>query len=691
MKEMQVIGDNTENRITSVVTFDENSVLFEIEGPKAEGKGKGKKNQPVGYALTVDTEGNITKYAVNRDSTANEVRTMVMQKLNKNGHRTKNKITWEITEPETIEDALDDDEEERESIDQARADRISAIRSALEILNNKKYADVSWKRTNDAQNGDNPYTHLNALLMTVGRYSIEADTTLKYIENYLRAVAQGLINGLNAKRNEKKPYEDATLELANLTDTESLKDVYERINTAKTELDKKVYAKKGVFGREAGIKSVGFLELGFDEVKHYDCVFGVFDADDILAELDSGPASLEDSQSPASEVQKITTQEKIEISVKDRKADEEARSAGTYRPQNARSKSRSAGRTIKKKKKELVFEKKEFYLPTKRTEITNNEGWNGNFKKYKNLKFQTDKNNELTLGTGTYGDVVLAFDADGNPVACKKIKKMQGVSRAKAHEELNALYQIRELDNNAKLLGVATAGIEDGYEMYIFLELLNGDLGSRKEEYRQLSASQKIENAKNIAQAFNALHVAGVASRDVKLQNIGVTTEGKIKLFDFGEAYVGNVQTVDKQNAKQRSPQMTIVGSPGLNMTPDSWEGTADPFLLDVFGYGTLIIDLFFDRKALNKILGISEANQDYKKFGTLLDNALISLKNENDSGYELTEGSMEPNKVTTAGSIREGRDEAKEAEEAEEAEQTPGTFVVKQGVGAGVGFNPEG
>ncbi|MFU8795563.1 MAG: protein kinase domain-containing protein, partial [Dethiobacteria bacterium] len=90
------------------------------------------------------------------------------------------------------------------------------------------------------------------------------------------------------------------------------------------------------------------------------------------------------------------------------------------------------------------------------------------------------------------------------------------------------------------IVNIYDVGEEEG-TYYMVMEYVDGE--NLKEYIRKqgkLSPAEAIKITRQIAEALEQAHAAGVVHRDIKPQNILFSKEGKVKVTDFGIAIAGD-------------------------------------------------------------------------------------------------------------------------------------------------------
>jgi serine/threonine protein kinase len=139
------------------------------------------------------------------------------------------------------------------------------------------------------------------------------------------------------------------------------------------------------------------------------------------------------------------------------------------------------------------------------------------------------------LGSGASGTVYRARDADGLPVALKLLHPTSAgdtASRRRLRREVRAQRAIR----SPFVAQVVDAELE-GAEAFIVTELVEGvSLARDITDNGPWDPDQLAELARELDQALEAVHSAGVLHRDIKPSNVVLNKQGMPVLIDFGIA-----------------------------------------------------------------------------------------------------------------------------------------------------------
>jgi serine/threonine-protein kinase len=192
---------------------------------------------------------------------------------------------------------------------------------------------------------------------------------------------------------------------------------------------------------------------------------------------------------------------------------------------------------------------------------------------------------EQEIGRGSMGIVYAALHLDLSRKVALKLMDPDRLSPAavdRFRAEARSIAQLSH-DNLIKVYDYGVA--RDGRPFYA-MELLEGEsLERRMAREGELSYRSALEIGIQVCSALEIAHAAGVVHRDVKPGNLLVTSEGVVKLFDFGVAYEpGCVLTSGAEN-------VCAYGTPEYMAPEQTSSGSADA-RSDLYALGAVIYEL---------------------------------------------------------------------------------------------------
>ncbi len=201
------------------------------------------------------------------------------------------------------------------------------------------------------------------------------------------------------------------------------------------------------------------------------------------------------------------------------------------------------------------------------------------------------------IGAGGMGEVYRATDMKlGRDVALKilppdvasdpeRLARFQREARVVAalnHPNVVTLYSVEESD-----------GVH-----FLTMELIEGQPLNRLIPANGLPVERIVEITGALAEALAAAHEKGIMHRDLKPANVMVTTEGRVKVLDFGLAKDVGAETSD--DATQTSAGLTqagiVMGTPAY-MSPEQVSGRTLDYRTDIFSLGVILHEMATGRR----------------------------------------------------------------------------------------------
>ncbi|MEP6539230.1 MAG: serine/threonine-protein kinase, partial [Bryobacteraceae bacterium] len=198
------------------------------------------------------------------------------------------------------------------------------------------------------------------------------------------------------------------------------------------------------------------------------------------------------------------------------------------------------------------------------------------------------------VGRGGMGSVFLAERSDQTfhrKVAIKLILPPAGSADviARFHQERQILASL-DHPNIAKLLD---AGVTEEGWPYFVMEFVEGQPIHRWCDERKLNTSQRVELFQGVIDAVRYAHQHLVVHRDLKPANILVTSDGVVKLLDFGIAKV--LSTATAGEAAETLTLATMM-TPEY-ASPEQVNGATITTQSDVYSLGVVLYELLTGHK----------------------------------------------------------------------------------------------
>lgn len=161
----------------------------------------------------------------------------------------------------------------------------------------------------------------------------------------------------------------------------------------------------------------------------------------------------------------------------------------------------------------------------------------------------------------------------GNQEILARFRREARISAALLHQNLAHVYDYKEVDGEA----------------YIIMEYIDGfDLAQILEKTRQLPIDVATVIALKILLGLSQVHSHGMVHRDLKPDNIRVSTRGEVKVMDFGITY-------DPAEANLTMPGV-LIGSPHY-LSPEQIIGAKLDARADLFAFGITFYEMITGQK----------------------------------------------------------------------------------------------
>ena len=204
------------------------------------------------------------------------------------------------------------------------------------------------------------------------------------------------------------------------------------------------------------------------------------------------------------------------------------------------------------------------------------------------------------LGAGGMGEVYRARDTRlGREVAVKVLPERFADSPealARFEREARAVAAL----SHPNILSLFDFGQANG-TAYAVTELLKGETLRERLAHERLSDRKAVEIGTSIAEGLSAAHAAGIVHRDLKPENVFLTSDGRVKILDFGLARVDSPADPNGATSAPTTPAPTepgvVMGTAGY-ISPEQIRGRPADSRSDIFALGAVLYEMLAGKRA---------------------------------------------------------------------------------------------
>jgi len=207
------------------------------------------------------------------------------------------------------------------------------------------------------------------------------------------------------------------------------------------------------------------------------------------------------------------------------------------------------------------------------------------------------------IGAGGMGEVYRARDTRlGREVAVKIVPPAVAANPdalGRFEREARAVAAL----SHPNILTIHDVGHSDG-TTYAVMELLEGQTLRARLEGGALPPRKAVDIGAQIARGLAAAHDKQIAHRDLKPENIFITSDGSVKVLDFGLARQTGTQSVaaaaDSATMGPSTEPGVVLGTVGY-MAPEQVRGEPSDHRADIFALGCVLYELLTGRRAYQR------------------------------------------------------------------------------------------
>jgi serine/threonine-protein kinase len=207
------------------------------------------------------------------------------------------------------------------------------------------------------------------------------------------------------------------------------------------------------------------------------------------------------------------------------------------------------------------------------------------------------------IGSGGMGDVYRARDTRLDRDVAVKVLPERFTRDAEARMRFEREAKAVAALSHSNILSIHDYGSAEA-GTYIVTELLEGETLRRRINEGPIAWRKVIEIGAALADGLAAAHAKGIIHRDLKPENIFLTSDGRVKILDFGIAQLvrqeeppSDVDPSLMPTAPMKTDPMAVVGTAGY-MAPEQLRGEQVDATTDIFSLGTVLYEMATGRAA---------------------------------------------------------------------------------------------
>jgi serine/threonine-protein kinase len=206
------------------------------------------------------------------------------------------------------------------------------------------------------------------------------------------------------------------------------------------------------------------------------------------------------------------------------------------------------------------------------------------------------------LGAGGMGEVWRARDTRlDRDVAIKVLPERLAQDHA-ALSRFEREAKVLAALSHPNLVGIHDFG-HDGDVVYAVMELLEGRTLRSRLSTVDLSWREAVEIGAAVAEGLAAAHARGIVHRDLKPENVFLSSDGRVKILDFGLARRDVPASSEEHSVfptlTQHTEPGTVMGTVGY-MAPEQVSGLPGDARSDIFSFGSVLYEMLTGNRAFS-------------------------------------------------------------------------------------------
>jgi len=201
------------------------------------------------------------------------------------------------------------------------------------------------------------------------------------------------------------------------------------------------------------------------------------------------------------------------------------------------------------------------------------------------------------LGAGGMGEVFLAHDAElGRNIAIKLLPPdlSDGEHLTRLRNEARTASSL----NHPNIVTIYEVGRDDSSRAFMAMEYVDGQTLRELMRGGAMPVRKALQIGVQLADGLAAAHKRGLVHRDLKPENIMITSDGVVKVLDFGLA-----KSIHINDSGVSEPGM-LVGTYGY-MSPEQARAGDIDYRSDQFSFGSILYEMLTGTRAFDGASGV--------------------------------------------------------------------------------------
>ncbi len=216
------------------------------------------------------------------------------------------------------------------------------------------------------------------------------------------------------------------------------------------------------------------------------------------------------------------------------------------------------------------------------------------------------------LGAGGMGEVYLAEDTELDRKVALKVLPAAMADHPERLERFRREAKAVAALNHPSIVAIYSIE-EDSGQRFLIMELVEGESLDQLVPPQGMPLAKVFDIAIPMADALAAAHEKGIVHRDLKPANVMVTSDGRVKMLDFGLAKLATEAQAPTEEAATEAATLTKEGTvmgTAPYMSPEQLQGKVVDDRTDIFSLGVVLYEMTTGQRPFQGESGIDLASR---------------------------------------------------------------------------------